>query len=157
MADDSEQGILVCPVCLQPRSVTETTLLEREADWSATGAMSIHRPPGWSVETARAGKLQWACSPCLQAGWALEGRPAEQMFCDWEPYFAFIDAELWCKDCRRKFVFTAAEQRFWYETLKFWVQSRPKQCVECRRARRIRRREAREEQARRNSTSSDLM
>jgi hypothetical protein len=43
-------------------------------------------------------------------------------------------------DCGQRFVFAAAEQRFWYETLQFWVQSRPKRCIPCRRARRARRR-----------------
>ena len=68
------------------------------------------------------------------------------------PYFAFIDAKLACDDCGQSFVFAAAEQRHWYETLKFWVQFRPKQCLPCRRIRRARRRETREEQARRQGT-----
>ena len=149
MAEGSDQRPLTCPVCSQPRSVAETTLLEREADWSETGAFSIHRPPGWSVEDARTGELQWACVSCFEAGRALEGHPAVQTWCDHNPYFAFADAELWCGDCGVKFVFAAAEQRFWYETLKFWVQSRPEQCIPCRRARRARGRAVREEQARR--------
>jgi uncharacterized protein YbaR (Trm112 family) len=145
----ADQQLLTCPVCREPRSVAETTLLERETDWSATGAFSIHRPPGWSVDDARTNDLRWACIPCFKAGRALEGHPAVQTWCDHNPYFAFIDAELCCEDCGQKFVFAATEQRFWYETLKFWVQSRPKQCIPCRRARRARGRAAREDQTRR--------
>ncbi|WP_337176979.1 zinc-ribbon domain containing protein [Paludisphaera sp.] len=144
---------LRCPCCGESRPVAETPLLRAEAEWLATGAFDARRPPGWSVEAAREGRLQWACSRCIRAGLALEGRPALQTWCDFEPYFAFIDAKMTCRDCGRSFVFSAAEQRHWYETLKFWVQSRPKQCLACRRVRRARRREAREEQDRRDAGS----
>lgn len=139
---------LPCPCCGKLRPVADTNLLRAEADWLATGASDARRPPGWSVEAARAGELPWACDHCIRAGRALEGRPAVQTWCDHNPYFAFIDTELWCEDCGQRFVFAASEQQFWYETLKFWVQSRPKQCIPCRRARRARSRAAREEHAR---------
>src|SRR5262249_30172882 len=134
---------LLCPCCGKHRSIADTNLLRAEADWLATGAFDTRRSPGWSVEAARAGKLQWACGHCIRAGRALEWHPALQTWCDYNPYFDFIDTELRCEDCGQPFVFTAAEQRYWYETLKFWVQSRPKQCVVCRRARRARRRAGR--------------
>jgi hypothetical protein len=38
--------------------------------------------------------------------------------------------------CGRDFVFTAAEQKHWYETLKFHFDSTAIRCVECRRQRR---------------------
>lgn len=92
-------------------------------------------------------RFRRACSHCIRGGLALEGHPALQTWCDYDPYFAFIDANLTCEDCGESFVFAAVERRYWYETLKFWVQSRPKQCIACRRARRARRLEARELQA----------
>ncbi len=52
------------------------------------------------------------------------------------PYLAYSDIGHRCSDCGEKFVFTKHEQRFWYEELGFWVQSRPKQCVACRQKRR---------------------
>jgi hypothetical protein len=121
---------LRCPCCGESQPVAETPLLRAEAEWLATGAFDDRRPPGWSVEAA-----------------------ALQTWCDFTPYFAFIDARLTCRDCGRSFVFSAAEQRYWYETLKSWVQSRPKQCLACRRVRRARRREAREEQGLRDAGS----
>jgi hypothetical protein len=154
MARAQQPDKLRCPCCGKSRSVADTTLLRAEAEWLATGAFDVRRQPGWSVEAARDGELQWACSHCLRAGRALEGHPALQTWCDYNPYFAFMDAELRCEDCGRSFVFAATEQRYWYETLEFWVQSRPKQCIECRRARRARRREAREGQARRQGTDT---
>lgn len=150
MANAKQPDKLLCPCCGERRSVADTRLLQAEAEWQATGAMDIRRPPGWSVEEARVGQCQWACVRCFDAGRALEGHPARQTWCDHSPYFAYIDAELRCEDCGERFVFVAAEQRFWYETLKFWVQSRPKQCIPCRAARRAKRRAAREEQVRRH-------
>lgn len=149
MAEARPPDKLRCPCCGEPRPVAETPLLRAEAEWPAPGAFAILWPPGWSVEAARGGRLQWACTHCIRSGRALEGRPALQTWCDFAPYFAFIDAGLTCADCGGSFVFAAAEQRYWYEVLKFWVQSRPKQCLPCRCARRARRRKAREEQARR--------
>ncbi len=149
MAKAKKADKLLCPCCGNRRSVADTRLLQAEAAWLATGAMDSRRPSGWSVEAARANDLKWACVLCFEAGRALEGHPALQTWCDNNPYFAFIDAELRCEDCGQTFVFAAVEQRFWYETLKFWVQSRPKQCIPCRRARRARSRAAREEQVRR--------
>jgi len=94
------------------------------------------RPPGWSVEEAREGRLQWACAYCVEQGRALIARPWIQTFCDALPYFAYYDRTLTCTDCQTSFVFSAREQQYWYETLMFWVQSRPKQCPACRRKRR---------------------
>ena len=150
MAKAEQPGKLHCTRCGTSRPVAATNLLRAEAAWLATGAFDTRRPPGWSVAAARAGVLEWACDHCLRAGRALEGHPAVQTWCDYHPYFAFIDTELRCGDCGQRFVFAAAEQRFLYETLKFWVQSRPKQCAACRRASRAKRRTAREEQARRH-------
>lgn len=44
----------------------------------------------------------------------------------------YIDAAFHCAQCRKSFVFTASEQQFWYEELKFYVDSRAKHCQECR-------------------------
>ena len=69
--------------------------------------------------------------------------PVVQKFCNHPPYMAYFDVPLRCEDCDSQFVFEATEQKFWYEELKFWVQSRLKQCVACRQLRRERKREQR--------------
>src|SRR5579884_2156294 len=104
---------LLCRCCGHHCSIAETTLLQAEADWLATGACNIHLLPSWSVEEARTGKLQWACVHCFEAGRALEGHPALQTWCDNNPYFAFFDVERQCEDCGQPFVFSAAEQQYW--------------------------------------------
>jgi hypothetical protein len=54
------------------------------------------------------------------------------------PRHWYVDATFVCRDCGREFVFTASEQRFWYEDRQFFVNSLPKRCVECRKADRTR-------------------
>src|SRR6185369_8969041 len=49
------------------------------------------------------------------------------------PRFWYVDATYTCKRCKERFVFTAREQRFWYEDMRFYLDSYPKQCGECRR------------------------
>jgi hypothetical protein len=39
-----------------------------------------------------------------------------------------------CRDCRRKFIFYAEEQRHWYEVLGFTIDADCVRCPECRRA-----------------------
>jgi Probable zinc-ribbon domain len=48
------------------------------------------------------------------------------------PRHWYINAAFHCSRCGQPFVFTAEEQKFWYEELKFWIDSRPKECAKCR-------------------------
>ena len=43
-----------------------------------------------------------------------------------------IGVTLFCKKCNDTFVFSAKEQQHWYETLKFWADSVPIECQDCR-------------------------
>ena len=44
----------------------------------------------------------------------------------------YVDATFVCRDCKAEFVFSASEQRFWYEDRQFYVDSLPRRCVGCR-------------------------
>jgi len=46
----------------------------------------------------------------------------------------YVDMLKTCDDCSRAFIFYAREQRYWYETLGFYIDSDCVRCVECRRA-----------------------
>ena len=48
------------------------------------------------------------------------------------PRHWYLDATFCCFRCGRSFVFSADEQRYWYEELKFHVDSKAKHCGECR-------------------------
>ena len=48
------------------------------------------------------------------------------------PLYWYIDATFQCSRCSETFVFAADEQKFWYEELKFWIDSIPSKCAKCR-------------------------
>ena len=54
------------------------------------------------------------------------------------PRHWYIDATFVCCDCDQEYIFTAGEQRFWYEDRGFFIDSLPKCCIRCRKAERTR-------------------
>lgn len=78
------------------------------------------------------------CGVCLAEGRAIRADARKQNAGDGGPRQAYFDVILTCEDCRSDFRFTAREQQFWYEELRFFEESRPKQCRRCRRIRRLR-------------------
>ena len=49
------------------------------------------------------------------------------------PRHWYMDASFRCVRCDNGFVFSAGEQRRWYEEKGFWIDSLPKHCLACRR------------------------
>lgn len=134
---NSTDDDVVCPVCNQQRSVVDDTpLLQLDKGMLDHNADPFRRAPGWSVELARQGHLNWACNPCLIDGKALSAQPWLQEWGDFEPFYAYYNKDMTCADCKTDFVFSADEQRFWYEEKRFPVVSYPKHCLDCRRKRR---------------------
>lgn len=76
-------------------------------------------------------------APPLPPG-AVRGNPRSQSFCAacHVPRYFFVDEDRTCVQCGRPFVFGAAEQKHWYEKLKFHFGSVPVRCLDCRRLRR---------------------
>lgn len=52
------------------------------------------------------------------------------------PRHWYIDARFGCADCGTEFLWSADEQRVWFETYRFWVDSQPRHCRDCRAKRR---------------------
>lgn len=128
-----------CPSCGEPRKLgplypplcqEEKLRLHAAPDWWTS--------PGWSLRWAKKRKLYWACVKCFRSERALQAKPWLQTFLDWPPRFAYYDIKKRCEDCKNPFIFSGSEQQKWYEEFKFWVQSEPKQCPDCRRLRRKR-------------------
>lgn len=129
---------VTCPCCGKERNIKSTPLLEIEQRLREKEKWPWWGSSGWSVREAKKGTLQWACGFCLKEGRAIASNPEAQTFCDYPPYLAYYDVTLRCGDCSAQFIFSAKEQQYWYEQLRFWVQSRPKQCAACRHTRRER-------------------
>lgn len=49
------------------------------------------------------------------------------------PIKIYVDIEKICRDCGRWFLFFAQEQKYWFESLKFYVDADCVKCIECRR------------------------
>jgi Probable zinc-ribbon domain len=49
------------------------------------------------------------------------------------PRHWYVDTIFLCARCDAEFLFSATEQRAWYEEYGFWVDSLPKHCLACRR------------------------
>ena len=48
------------------------------------------------------------------------------------PESHYIAMHILCENCREQFCFSENEQKHWYEELRFWIDSVPKQCPRCR-------------------------
>ncbi|MEO6035527.1 MAG: zinc-ribbon domain-containing protein [Verrucomicrobiota bacterium] len=53
------------------------------------------------------------------------------------PVTHYFDVERVCRDCKRPFIFFAEEQKYWYETLKFPLDSDCVRCPNCRKTERF--------------------
>jgi hypothetical protein len=75
--------------------------------------------------------------PKLPPG-AVRGDVRRQVFCSacHEAKYFFLDETRACIQCTQSFTFSATEQKYWYETLRFNFNSVPIRCVRCRRQRR---------------------
>lgn len=71
--------------------------------------------------------------PPLPPG-AVRGDPRRQLFCCDVPRYFYVDLERTCRACGAAFVFSAREQRHWYETLGFRLDASAVRCLPCRRA-----------------------
>jgi Probable zinc-ribbon domain len=76
-------------------------------------------------------------APPLPKG-AVRGNVRNQSFCRMchVPRYFYVDRPGTCVQCGGGFVFRAAEQKHWYESLKFHFDSVAVRCLECRRKRR---------------------
>jgi len=53
------------------------------------------------------------------------------------PVTHYFDLKRTCRDCSRNFIFFAEEQRYWYETLQFYLGADCVRCIDCRLEQRI--------------------
>lgn len=78
-----------------------------------------------------------ACESCISDGKAIRGDPELQDAGGFAPlYYAYSDRLERCVHCGVSFVFSANEQKYWYEDLAFYTRSEPTGCLDCRRRRR---------------------
>jgi hypothetical protein len=118
---------LICPVCKGEiyDSNLKKTIGRKVELWGKV--MVLDR------SDLQQGGYQWACDDCLTSGAASIANPEAQLYLDSPPYLAYFDVSKVCEKCNEEYIFKKEEQAYWYEYLKFWVQSTPKHCSKCRR------------------------
>jgi hypothetical protein len=99
----------------------------------------VDRPIVGKVRMVRTSSAGWKYDPTfvpkLPKG-AIAGDITRQVYCCASPHYAYVDSTRTCVQCRQHFVFSATEQKYWYETMQFNLHSTAIRCVVCRRKRR---------------------
>ncbi len=97
------------------------------------GHVPLLTGPGASGTSGPARTYDPDYRPDLPAG-AVRGDPRRQLFCCEVPRYFYVDADRTCRDCGARFVFSAREQKHWYETLGFRLDANAVRCLSCRRS-----------------------
>jgi hypothetical protein len=138
------QAFATCPACGKQRDVEKQAALRRvEDEWFRREALRYERgSPFYPREGGMRGlacaghaRWFWACDACIQSGRAVVANIAKQLLGVGTPFAAYVDRPFRCEDCGSESVFSAREQRHWFEELGFLIWVYPKQCLPCRRAR----------------------
>jgi Probable zinc-ribbon domain len=133
----------VCPGCKKTKSQSETQQLEKKLNhYFETNPHLTEFIYQSNIDTAyefyTSSSIRWACDKCLTDGISIAAKVEEQTYCIWQPYMAYVDQKIICKTCNTNFIFSKEEQLFWYEKLKFWVESYAINCKKCRKVKRDR-------------------
>lgn len=75
--------------------------------------------------------FDWACDVCLDNKKAIRANPRLQNY-SWNPNYAYYDSQFQCRNCNSDFIFSKEEKKYWFESLKFWIDSIPIHCIDCR-------------------------
>jgi hypothetical protein len=90
-------------------------------------------PSGLSIPEAAIRQGFWGLvSDTIFPETVLVADPAKQNYSVF-PRLYYVDVARTCRSCQRPFIFSAREQRYWFETLHFWIDADCVQCVDCRR------------------------
>lgn len=128
----SQRPFAQCPACRQPKHKTEIqtaiALLEKA---EKQGYKHYSKLKVDAYSSFINSDFDWACDSCFAQKVIIEAKPSAQNYC-WQPHLVYFDKTFVCQTCSIDFVFDTAEQQFWYEELKFWHESIPNHCPNCR-------------------------
>ena len=134
----------ICPCCSTPRNPSEMREVRKKMK---TWLLKEQRKRNPSLLTEPllyhyfdADNCYWACDLCWETKTLLPTKIEEQNFCT-QAHLAYFDTTHECQRCQKIFCFTAREKQYWFEELKFWVESVPIHCLECRKVVRNRKQE----------------
>lgn len=110
------------------KQLTEATKYVRHRRY---GAHSIPSGTAFSEAEIRGGHWSYRGKNIFPES-ALLADTAKQNYSMYPRHF-YVDVAQLCRECGRPFLFFAREQRYWFETLGFYVDADCVHCPECRR------------------------
>jgi hypothetical protein len=129
-----------CPGCSNERDVdAQVGLLEAEATIVVREKRSSGNDIGDAVRRlacATPANWFWACDECVREGRGLVADATDVTCSMGLPFAGYVDRPFVCEDCGTDAIFSAREQKHWFEELRFLIWVYPKQCVTCRAKRR---------------------
>ncbi len=128
-----DKTYLICPCCKKAKHNTEVRTMSKLLKKLSNPKKEHGYIP--IISNFHSNNIEddgWACDECLDRVWTEPADPYAQLFLDHPPYFFYYDSKRKCEKCEAEYIFSISEKRFWYEELKFWVQSKPKHCIPCR-------------------------
>lgn len=126
---------LQCPCCNLERGPEEVQILFEQFNSSKRQTLNDEKASvdfDFLLSLLEGGRTKWACDECLKSGKAIASDPKKMNFTVFPKYLAYFDHKITCTTCKKEFIFSAQEQQYWFETLRFWEDSYPKKCLECR-------------------------
>lgn len=117
---DSE---LICPFCISVVSHMQTCLPFLQKFCYGEYIVTLARERRYN---------DWSCLNCEERGLTLYPDHSKQNFGLGGPILMYVTKTLVCRTCKSDYVFSASEQKFWYETLAFNYSSFPVNCQCCR-------------------------
>lgn len=140
----SKKSSAVCPCCNTPRHRTETKEAVKQVKAKDQNTYTYYSELDTTpYDSLVVESLNWACDPCLATGNAVTANPSAQV-CSQQPRLAYWSTEHTCRTCECSFLFQLTEQQYWYESLKFNLDSVPVNCPDCRKVVRRRKNENKE-------------
>jgi hypothetical protein len=130
--------MIICPACKQEREIECFSAFNAKCNEIITKRLILDETDSKELLASYIEEsiAKIACDSCIRNERAIIADITKQQFCDFLPYVYYVDTEHKCLDCEKKFTFTKMEKIFWYEEKRFWVQSVPIRCQDCRKAKR---------------------
>lgn len=108
---------VTCKFCKEKYKVKDTS-------WYKSGLEKLKHEP--------------ICKNCMEkynilvADWEKQNTTNGYLCFPWHHIYYYQDWEKTCKSCHQKFIFSAQEQKFWYEEARIYTDVSPKMCLSCR-------------------------
>ncbi len=132
MPKSKKQKYAKCPCCQTERHRTEMKTAIAQMEKLDRAAYKHYK--ALSIDTYASfidSDFNWACDVCLNNKKAILAHPSLQQYA-WNPNYAYFDTRHTCRTCETVFTFSKEEKKYWFETLKFWTDAEPVNCVNCR-------------------------